>query len=107
MSTSMDIVFCIDYTSSMTSHFNTIRATIISIWMIVLHIQGDVRIGLVKFRSTYDLWNTYVHHFTANINVFQQWLDSDEPGGVCPDGYEAVGKKQRFQLLNRILRTFF
>jgi len=97
ISTPMDIVLCIDYTSSMTSYFNTIREKMVSFSRMALKSEGDIRIGLVKFRSDYDSWKTNLHGFTDNINVLRQWLYHDEPGGISPDGYEAVGKDNRFQ----------
>ncbi len=103
----MDIVFCVDYTSSMISYFRQILAIITSISTMVLGMQGNVRIGLIKFRSSYDTWNTNVYEFTGNINVLRQWLGIDEPGGVSPDGYEAVGKKNRDQLLSTSLLMVF
>ena len=90
----MKVVFCVDYTPSMSSYFIAIRAMIMAICPMIFHTQGDVRIGVVKFRSVCDVWNTLEHGFTTNINVLEQWLNSDEPGGVTPDGYEAVGKKK-------------
>ncbi len=103
----MDIVFCVDYTSSIISYFGQILAIITSISTMILGMQGNIRIGLIKFRSIYDTWNTNVYEFTGNINVLRQWLGTDEPGGICPDGYEAVGKKNRVQLLITSSLTMF
>ncbi len=97
------MVFCIDYTSSITSYYNAIRAMIIFICIEVLRIPGDVRLGLIKFRSFHDLWSTNVHGFTSDINEFQQWLGSDQPGGGSPDGDEAVGKKINLKLTDLLL----
>jgi hypothetical protein len=77
----------------MTSYFDSIRILITSISEMLLGMQVNVRISLIKFRSIFDTWNTQVHGFTQDINVLRQWFAINEPRGICPDGYEAVGKK--------------
>jgi hypothetical protein len=94
MSAPMDVVFCLDNSSSMLPYSNTIRDKIVSISERVLQIQGDVGIGLVKFSSADGLSNTNVYGFTTNKNVLGQWLCSDEPSGGSSDGYEPIGKKK-------------
>lgn len=90
----MDIVFCIDYTSSMAAGFNEIREMILLICTIILVTNSDVRIGLIKFRSNHDPWCTRVLVFTRKINNLRKWLHDDEPGGKTPDKCEDVGKKK-------------
>ena len=93
ISTTMGIVFCVDYTSSMTPYFDQIRTRIMSILTMVLSMQVNIRIGLVKFRSISDIWITDVYEFTQDINELRQWLEMNQPGGIGSDGDEAVGKK--------------
>jgi len=71
------------------------------------NIQGDVRIGLVKFRSSADAWTTHSYGFTRNIITLEEWLISDQPIGGSQDEHEAVGKKNKFQLRAKGLFLFF
>ncbi|CAF1381969.1 unnamed protein product, partial [Rotaria sp. Silwood1] len=87
----IDIVVCIDYTSSIMSYFGEIRKMILSIGTMTLASHGDVRIGLIKFRSCYDRWRTKVHGFISNIDAIEQILTDQDLGGESPDGYKAVG----------------
>ncbi len=103
----MDIVVCIKYRSSMASYFNRICTMILAIYSMTLANQGDVRIGLIKYRSRDDSWTIKKHDFTRNRTILKQWLHSDEPGGICPDGYEAVGKRKKIELLNTRLYNSF
>ncbi|CAF5042192.1 unnamed protein product [Rotaria sp. Silwood1] len=99
----IDIVVCIDYTSSIMSYFGEIRKMILSIGTMTLASHGDVRIGLIKFRSCYDRWRTQVHGFISNIDAIEQILTDQDLGGESPDGYKAVGKKNRFLCLKRVI----
>jgi hypothetical protein len=91
----MDIVFCIDYTSSMASYFTQVRTMVLGIQAMTLANVPDVRIGLIKFRSCDDSWIIRKHDFTQNRTILQQWLYGDNPSGIGPDGSEAVGKKKK------------
>jgi hypothetical protein len=92
MNTTVDVVFCVDYTSSMASYFRQIPGMIESLYETLIQNGCNVRMSLVQFRSVYDLWRTNEHGFTGNVATLLQWLASDTPGGVSPDGCEAVGK---------------
>ncbi len=94
MSALMDVVFCVDNSSSMVLYSNIVRDKIVSVSGGALQIQGDVRVGLVKFTSVDGLPNTNVYGFTRSKNIVEQWLRSDEPSGGRSDGYEPIGKKK-------------
>ncbi|CAF5025886.1 unnamed protein product [Rotaria sp. Silwood1] len=96
MPTSIDLVFCIDFTSSTMSNFNQIHPNVLGICVTASASQGDVRIGIIKFRSCHDTWKTKVYGFTQNMHTIQQVLSDYDLGGGSSDGYEAVGKTNRF-----------
>ena len=81
----------------MTICFNKIKEMVSSIVQQVL-VNQNARVGLIKFRSRFDEWTTDVCSFTNKQVVFEQALNSHQPGGVSPDGGEAVGKKAIFNL---------
>ena len=65
-----------------------------------------VRIGIIKFWSHQDLPMVLTHGFAPNINTIVAWLNTQQPDGGSRDGYEAVGKKNDFQLLFKSLLNF-
>ncbi|CAF2637735.1 unnamed protein product [Rotaria sp. Silwood2] len=91
MPTVIDIVICIDYTSSIMSYFDQIRIMSLVICAVALTNQDGVRIGIIKFRSCYDRWRTQVYGFTQNINVINQILTGNDLGGTSPDRCKVVG----------------
>ena len=101
-SRNMDLVFCIDYTSSIAADFHKIHQVILGIIVIAMASRGaDVRLALVKFRSVVDVWTTQVDGFTRDSNEFRQWLNNEDRDGGSPDTWEAVGKEIDFlHLLN-------
>ncbi|CAF3709022.1 unnamed protein product [Rotaria sp. Silwood1] len=96
MPTSIDLVFCIDFTSSTMSNFNQIRPNVLSVCVTASASQGDVCIGIIKFRSCHDTWKTKVYGFTQNIHTIQQVLSDYDLGRGSPDGYEAAGETNTF-----------
>jgi hypothetical protein len=92
MATTVDIVFCMDYTTSITSYFSKACRMIESTGEMFLQDGRDVRMSLVKFRSADDLWQHNVHGFTQDVATLLQWLLSNTPDGVGSDHNKAVGK---------------
>jgi Mg-chelatase subunit ChlD len=92
----MDIVVCLDCSSSITSFFNAIRSTILSIVnkTLVYH-PSDVRIALIEFRSHTDYSVTNIHPFTSSMDTFKEWINAVKTDGGGPDGSKAVGKRRQ------------
>ncbi|CAF0980232.1 unnamed protein product [Rotaria sordida] len=104
MPTVTDVVFCIDYTSSIMSYFNQIRTMILAICTMALTNQNGVRISIIKFQSHGDDWATRVYGFTQDLNAINQMLTNENPDGVSPDGYEAVEFNTIFDISGDALR---
>ena len=89
----MDLVFCVDYSSSIAADFTRIRLMIFNIIVSAMLVRSVItRLALVKFRSTTDEWTTRVNGFTRDRNEFEEWLDDEERDGGSLDTWEAVGK---------------
>ncbi|CAF0723027.1 unnamed protein product [Rotaria sordida] len=91
MTTTMDIVVCLDCSSSMTSYFNHIRLDILSIVneLLIEH-QSDVRIALIEFQSHTDYWITNIHPFTSSMNLFQEWMNAARTEGKNSNECKAI-----------------
>ena len=95
MPATMDIVICLDCTSSITSYFRKILQTIDSILnsVAIMQDQSDIRMALIEFRSHYDRFLTNTHPFTQSISTFRQELKNVRPEEDGRDAAEAIGKK--------------
>ena len=92
MSTTVDLVFCIDYASTIISHIDQIRKILNSTW--ALKNRHDIGIGLVKLDARSHLGIPQVHGSTQSVNELIRELSPDKQGEINPDGYEAVGMKK-------------
>lgn len=97
MAAPLDLVFCVDYSSTMALHYQVIKREILNFLVRsrVDHIQ-TVRIGLVNFRSTTDRVIVVNRGFTDDPNVLRDRLLAEEPDGSARGGDRGVGKPKFF-----------
>jgi hypothetical protein len=90
----MDLVLCIDYTSSIKPYYKQLRKTVQSISSEALTLdQGYVRIAVAKYRSAQDIPCMILYGFTQDRNTIERWLSIDQPDGGSRSGYGDMGKK--------------
>jgi hypothetical protein len=91
----IDLIICLESTSSMTSYLNKVRMILISILIAVpAPYQNAIRMSVVQFRSRArrDCWLTKAYTSTQNIRILQQWLDNVEAFGGNDDQGEPIGR---------------
>ncbi|CAF4012866.1 unnamed protein product [Rotaria sp. Silwood1] len=104
----INLVICLECTSSMASYLNEVRRMIISIFNSTVALNPNaIRMSLIQFRSRarHDVWLTNTYASTQNINVLNQWPHKIEAFGGSEDEGEAVGDALQealniFRLLN-------
>ncbi|CAF0829112.1 unnamed protein product [Rotaria sp. Silwood1] len=95
METSMDIVICLDCTSSVASFICQVRDRIWSIIEPIIENKSDIRLALIEFRSHDDSWVTVIHPFTHSARIFQDWLSNTQAEGGSQDGTRAISDALR------------
>ncbi|WP_461246995.1 vWA domain-containing protein [Treponema sp. R6D11] len=89
----LDIVICLDTTSSMKKYIDSVRLKLIPMLNETLSGFPTFRIGMVLFKDYYDSYLTKVVPFTNNFSVFQRDLNDIkvQGGGDIPEAvYEAL-----------------
>ncbi|CAF5082489.1 unnamed protein product, partial [Rotaria sp. Silwood1] len=89
----INLVLCLECTSSMASYLNEVRRMIISILNSTVALNPNaIRMSLIQFRSRarHDVWWTNTYAWTESINVLNQWSDNIEAFGGSEDEGEAV-----------------
>ena len=93
MAALLDLVFCLNFSSTMAHHYPVIKRKILNL---LVRTRVDrietVRIGIVSFRSTTDRFLVVNRGFTDDPNVLRDWLLAEEPDGGARGGDRAVGK---------------
>ena len=90
---SIDIVLCLDTTSSMRKYIDPLREQLIPMMDEILSEFPDFRIGMVLFKDYYDEYLTRVIPFTSDFAIFQRNLNAIRVrgGGDIPEAvYEAL-----------------
>jgi hypothetical protein len=78
---SLDMVICLDTTSSMRDDIDAIRQTLIPMLQETLSRFPRYRIGMVLYKDYYDEYLNQVIPFTNDFNLFQQTLNDIKVGG--------------------------
>jgi hypothetical protein len=89
----LDLVICIDTTSSMKKHIDPVRLKLIPMLNELLGDFPSFRIGMVQFKDYYDVYLTKVVPFTNDFTRFQNDLNAIrvQGGGDVPEAvYEAL-----------------
>jgi hypothetical protein len=89
----LDLVICIDTTSSMKKYIDPVRLKLIPMLNEVLGDFPSFRIGMVLFKDYYDVYLTKVIPFTNDFTRFQNDLNAIrvQGGGDVPEAvYEAL-----------------
>jgi len=89
----LDLVICIDTTSSMKKYIDPLRLKLIPMLNEMLASFPSFRIGMVQFKDYYDSYLTKTVPFTGNFSVFQRDLNAIrvQGGGDIPEAvYEAL-----------------
>jgi hypothetical protein len=97
----IDLMICLECTSSMTSYLGRVRQMLILTLMTILgRNQNTIRMSVIQFRmrERRDPWLTNAFTSTQDINIVQQWLNNIEAFGGSDDECEAVGKRKLFPI---------
>ena len=89
----LDLVICIDTTSSMKKYIDATRQKLIPMLEDILNYFPSFRIGMVLFKDYYDDYLTRIVPFTNNFTRFQRDLNAIrvQGGGDIPEAvYEAL-----------------
>jgi len=89
----LDLVICIDTTSSMRKYIDQVRIQLIPMLEEMLANFPSFRIGMVQFKDYFDIYLTRVVPFTTNFSLFQRNLNAIrvQGGGDIPEAvYEAL-----------------
>jgi hypothetical protein len=78
---SLDLVFCLDTTSSMDDDIDAIRRTLGSMLTERINQFQSFRIGMVLYKDYYDEYLTRVIPFTKDMDQFQRTLNGIQVGG--------------------------
>ena len=104
----IDLVFCLECTSSMAVNLNRVREMLISVSNAVLaRNQNTIHLSLIQFRScTPDgPWMTKLFASTKDNDAFKEWLDNIQGFGGSEDECEAIGKRK--QVFDEIELVFY
>jgi hypothetical protein len=90
---SVDIVFCVDTTGSMTPYIDEVRRMLVAKVKAIVPSYREFRVGMVLFKDYNDEYLTRVIPFTRDLDLFQRNLNAIRVrgGGDIPEAvYEAL-----------------
>jgi hypothetical protein len=93
MGKSVDVVFCVDTTGSMTPYIDEARRMLVAKVKEIVPFYREFRVGMVLFKDYNDEYLTRVIPFTRDLDLFQRNLNAIRVrgGGDIPEAvYEAL-----------------
>lgn len=92
MAMTVDIVLCVDNTLSVQCDGGTVCQMFMKVFQTLLEKYSNVRICVIKLRSTSARWLTVTDGFTDVIDTLKGTLTSDEPADICPNEEKPIGE---------------